>query len=70
MQPSGALSTEQNLDDNTFERLKVQFNETYTGSGNTGKPVITEGGLKWQPFGFTMRDAEFLGGKTSFKLDV
>ncbi len=70
MQPSGALSTDSNLDETAYERLKTQFNETYTGEGNTGKPVITEGGLKWQSFGFTMRDAEFLGGKTSAKLDV
>ena len=70
MQPSGALSTEQNIEDNSFSRLKEQFNETYGGSTNSGKPLILEGGLKWQPFGFTMRDAEFLGGKTSAKLDV
>ena len=25
------------------------------------------GGLKWQPFGFNLRDAKFLGGKTSDK---
>ena len=41
--------------------------DTYTGSGNNGKPIILEGGLKWQPFGFNLRDAEFLGGKTSSK---
>ena len=48
-----------NIEDNSFSRLKEQFNETYGGSTNSGKPLILEGGLKWQPFGFTMRDAEF-----------
>ena len=67
MQPSGSLTTEQVIDDAQFNRLKTQFSETYTGSQNNGKPLILEGGLKWQPFGFNLRDAEFLGGKTSSK---
>ena len=70
MQPSGSLTTEQVIDDAQFNRLKTQFSETYTGSQNNGKPLILEGGLKWQPFGFNLRDAEFLGGKTSSKKDV
>ena len=70
MQPSGALSTEQVLTDESFARLKEEFNETYQGSDNNGKPLMLEGGLKWQPFSFNLRDAEFLGGKTSAKKDI
>lgn len=70
MQPSGSLTTEANIDEPSFDRLKEQFSETYGGSKNNGKPIILEGGLKWQPFGFNMRDAEFLGGKTSAKMDI
>ena len=70
MQPSGSLTTENVIDDTQFNRLKTQFSETYTGSQNNGKPLILEGGLKWQPFGFNLRDAEFLGGKTSSKKDI
>ena len=70
MQPSGALTTEQNLTEDSFERLKAQFNDTYMGSENNGKPLMLEGGLNWQPFSFNLRDAEFLGGKTSSKLDI
>ena len=70
MQPSGALSTEGNLVPETFDRLKDQFADNYQGSDNSGKPLLLEGGLKWMPFGFTMRDAEFLGGKTSAKRDI
>ena len=70
MQPSGALSTEQNIEDNSFERLKNNLMKHIQVANNSGKPLILEGGLKWQPFGFTARDAEFLGGKTSAKLDV
>ena len=70
MQPSGSLTTESTVDDDKFERLREQFADTYTGSGNNGKPIILEGGLKWQPFGFNLRDAEFLGGKTSSKKDI
>ena len=46
MQPSGSLTTEGNIDEDKFERLKEQFSDTYTGSGNNGKPIILEGGLK------------------------
>lgn len=70
LQPSGALTTESNLEDDAFERLKKQFEEQYMGSSNNGKPLVLEGGLSWQPFGFNMRDAEFLGGKVSSKRDI
>lgn len=70
LQPSGALSTESNMDDGQFDRVKNQFDDKYAGSENNGRPLILEGGLSWQPFGFNMRDAEFLGGKTSAKRDI
>ena len=70
MQPSGSLTAETEIGETQFTRLKEQFADTYTGSQNNGKPLVLEGGLKWQPFGFNMRDAEFLGGKTSSKKDV
>ena len=53
MQPSGSLTTEQVIDDAQFNRLKTQFSlDLYRFTKTMAKPLILEGGLKWQPFGF------------------
>jgi len=70
MQPAGSLSTDANLDESAFERMREQFGAEYAGVNNQRKPLILEGGLKWTPFSFTMRDAEFIQGKVSAKRDI
>lgn len=70
MQPSGVFSTEQELGDIPFKRLKTDIDERYTGSGNNGRPVLLEGGLKWQQSGLTPRDAEFPSGTKNAKVAV
>lgn len=67
--PSGALTFEGSedsdgtLSDDQFNRLKAQFSERHTGAGNAGKPLILEGGLKWQAMGMSPKDMEFVIGK-------
>jgi HK97 family phage portal protein len=68
--PSGALVYERSGDDDDgtltndqFERLKAQFAERHTGARNAGKPLILEGGLKWQAMGMSPKDMEFTSGK-------
>lgn len=46
--PSGALFTEQQLDDRQFQRLKDQIGEIYAGTRNAGKPMVLDGGLDWK----------------------
>ena len=67
--PSGALVFEGGEDsdgaltDDQFSRLKAQFSEKHTGPANAGKPLILEGGLKWQAMGMSPKDLEFVSGK-------
>ena len=67
--PSGALvfeGTEEGdgtLTDEQFNRLRAQFADKHTGPANAGKPLILEGGLKWQAMGMSPKDLEFVSGK-------
>lgn len=56
----GILQTDGAVKEAALERLKKQFNETYSGLRNANKVAILEGGLKWQQIGMTSKDAEFL----------
>ena len=50
--PSGALSYEPAdgavLSADQFKRLKEELAQEFSGSGNAGRPMLLEGGLKWQ----------------------
>lgn len=48
------------LEDKQFEALKAQIDKEYTGTANTGKPILLEGGMKMTPLGMSNRDAQFL----------
>ena len=70
MTPSGVLWTDSEVSDTSFNRLQEQFNGKYAGSANSGKPMILDGGLKWQGMSFSPRDMEFVSGKRLSQLDV
>lgn len=70
MTPSGVLWTDGEIGDTSFNRLQEQFNGKYAGSANSGKPMILDGGLKWQGMSFSPRDMEFVSGKRLSQLDV
>lgn len=46
-----------------MERLKADFAEQYQGAGNTGRPLILEGGLEWKAMSLTPHDMDFLEAK-------
>ena len=56
----GVLQTDKSLKKDAYDRLKSQFNDTYSGLRNANKTAILEDGLKWQSVGMTSKDAEFL----------
>lgn len=56
---TGALVTEQVLDDDTFKRLQEQLDRFYAGSSNAGRMFLGEGGLKFQEMGTSNRDMDF-----------
>lgn len=66
--PTGALvlkakdGCHANLSDEQFNKLKKQLDEEYSGTLNTGKPILLEGGLEFQPMNLTNKDMDFLDG--------
>lgn len=74
--PSGAISVENddgtpgNITDDQYNRIKGMLDEQFTGPDNTGRPLILEGGLKWQEMSINPKDMEFLNGKHSVARDI
>lgn len=60
MRPPGAMSTEQNLEDEQFDRLKREIREKMQGYENAAEPLLLEAGLKWENFAITPKDADWL----------
>ena len=52
-----ALSAEQ------FARLKAEMEAGFAGAANAGRPMLLEGGLKWQALSLSPADMDFVGLK-------
>ncbi|MCF8473087.1 MAG: phage portal protein [Emcibacter sp.] len=66
--PSGALVFEPKegnavLSSEQFERLKQEMEENFQGSRNARRPLLLEGGLKWQQMAFSPADMDFINAK-------
>ena len=73
IRPSGALVFQDGdgyLTDEQFERLQQQFYENFSGSSNSGKPLILEGGLKWQETSNAEKFEKFIELKDSSARDI
>lgn len=68
--PSGALWTENALTDDQYNRLQNQVNSKYTGTKNTGRPLLLEGGLKWQEMSLSPKDMDFIQSKKLSRLEI
>ena len=72
--PSGALMFEPGdgatLGAEQYERLKVELAEQFSGSGNAGRPLLLEGGLKWQALSLTPADMDFVALKEGAARDI
>jgi HK97 family phage portal protein len=70
--PSGALSSPQDKDltDEQFNRLKAQIEDQYSGARNAGRPMLLEGGLKWEQMGLSPVDMQIIETKFSSARDV
>lgn len=61
--PAGVFSTENNLEESAFARLKRQIKEDwFKGSKTAGEPILLEGGLKWIQTAFSAKDLDWLKG--------
>jgi HK97 family phage portal protein len=70
--PSGALMHEgaETLSGEQFDRLKEELAAQFSGSGNAGRPLLLEGGLKWQALSMSPADMDFAGLKAAAARDI
>ncbi len=70
MRLSGALTFDQNLNDEQFERIRKSAEGKFTGADNAGKFLILEAGAGFTPFSMPAKDAEFLESRKLSNLDI
>jgi HK97 family phage portal protein len=72
--PSGALVYEAAdniaLSTDQFNRLKSELEASFQGAGNAGRPMLLEGGLKWQAMSLTPADMDFVALKAAAARDI
>ena len=73
--PSGALVYDNGPDmggltADQFERLKAELASAYQGGGNAGRPMLLEGGLKWQSLSLSPADMDFAELKAAAARDI
>lgn len=70
--PSGALVFEGEgaLSAQQFERLRAEMEASFAGAGNAGRPMLLEGGLKWQALSMTPADMDFAGMHAAAARDI
>ena len=72
--PSGALVYEpkdgSELSSKQFDRLKQELGEQFSGSANAGRPLVLDGGLRWQALGLSPADMDFVAVKEAAARDI
>ena len=73
--PSGALVYEPGeagatLTPDQFERLKAELAAAYAGAANAGRPMLLEGGLRWQGLSLSPADMDFATLKAAAARDI
>ena len=72
--PSGALifaaGDGGGLTGEQFERLKSELQQSYSGEGNAGRPMVLEGGLTWQSMALSPAEMDFATLKDSAARDI
>jgi len=72
--PSGALTMEagdgNTLTPDQFDRLKAELTAAFAGNGNAGRPLVLEGGLKWQSLSLSPADMDFAELKAAAARDI
>ena len=72
--PSGALVYEPGdgsaLSPDQFARLRAEMEGAFAGAGNAGRPMLLEGGLKWQAMSLSPADMDFVGLKAAAAREI
>ncbi len=72
--PSGALVYDPGdgagLSPDQFDRLKDELTRAYSGMANAGRPMLLEGGLKWQSLSLSPAEMDFAALKAAAARDI
>jgi HK97 family phage portal protein len=73
--PSGALVYEPGVDGaalspEQYARLKDEMEAAFQGADNAGRPMLLEGGLRWQALSLTPADMDFVGLKAAAAREI
>lgn len=72
--PSGALVYEPGegtpLTPEQFDRLRGELEASFAGAANAGRPMLLEGGLKWQALSLSPADMDFVGLKAAAAREI
>ena len=68
--PGGVLSTEQQLKQDTYERLRSDWSAQHRGARNAHKVGILEQGLKWMAMGTNNQHAQFIESRAFNIADI
>jgi len=72
--PSGALVYDPGdgatLSPEQFDRLRGEIAEQFAGTANAGRPLLLDGGLKWQALSLTPADMDFGAMKAAAARDI
>lgn len=72
--PSGALVYEPSdgagLTNEQFLRLKAELEAAFSGSGNAGRPMLLDGGLRWQSMAMSPADMDFATLKSAAAREI
>lgn len=72
--PSGALVHDGQdgiaLTPDQFDRLKEELEAQFQGAANAGRPMLLEGGLRWQAMSMTPADMDFVGLKAAAAREI
>lgn len=60
----GALSGEQ------YDRLTAELSDSFQGAANAGRPMLLEGGLRWQAMSMSPADMDFVGLKAAAAREI
>lgn len=58
--PSGVFKYAKTLGPETLRKLRASFNDTHAGGENSGRTLILEDGMEFEPLQFTAVDMQFL----------
>jgi len=72
--PSGALVYDPGdgsvMSPDQFRRLKEEMEGGFQGAANAGRPMLLEGGLKWQAMSLSPAEMDFLGTKAAAAREI